>query len=105
MIKLDQCEQEDELFFYIGTIIRLLFVFEPIDYDLERMLLMAPHPSEQKKIPLKGADWDTDGSSHDTDKWFDDAKEDAKDDLDKGTNASDRSKDPKKEGDEVDPSS
>jgi len=24
----------------------MLFVFEPIDYDLERMLLMAPHHNE-----------------------------------------------------------
>lgn len=47
MIKLDKCDQKEELLFYIGTIIRMLFVFEPIDYDLERMLLMAPHPVNQ----------------------------------------------------------
>ena len=46
MVKLDKYEQKEELLFYIGTILRMLFVFEPIDYDLERMLLMAPHPNK-----------------------------------------------------------
>ena len=44
--------------FYIGTIIRMLFVFEPIEYDLERRL-MSPHnfesglELEHERIPLQ----------------------------------------------------
>ena len=43
MVKLEKEGSTEELLFYIGTIIRILLVFEPIDYDLDRMLLMAPH--------------------------------------------------------------
>ena len=46
MVRLDKYEQAEELLFYIGTILKMLFVFEPIDYDLERMLLMSPHIDE-----------------------------------------------------------
>ena len=45
MGRLDK-NQLEEMLFYIGTIIKMLFVFEPIDYDLERMLLMSPHINE-----------------------------------------------------------
>ena len=46
MTRLEEEGDTEELLFYVGTIIRILFVFEPIQYDLERMLLMAPRRSE-----------------------------------------------------------
>ena len=58
MVKLDKQNQKEELLFYIGTIIRMLFVFEPIEYDLERRL-MSPHnfesglELEHERIPLQ----------------------------------------------------
>lgn len=46
----------------------MLFVFEPIDYDLERMLLMAPHKymaspdfdKDENRYALKGSGMNTD---------------------------------------------
>ena len=71
----------------------MLFVFEPIEYDLERMLLMAPHPnklpeyaqSEQNRFALQGK------------KKIDDAFNDAKEKLEPQEDTS-RSVDPQPAG-------